>query len=413
MKFFSTLKNTIKNMFGEAYQGTDKAVNDAIKNIVYQKGAVSPDQAMRQATVYACVTLIADNVAQLPLHLYEKTDGDNKPARNKAVKHPVYKLLRQKPNSWQTPFEFYQFLLHSLLLYGMACCYKNRVGGKLMGLEPIPPENISEVWEGNKRHFSVYLENGVKNFHTDDIFCVKAMTLNGRTAVSPITYAARNIDMSLDAGDYASSFYKNGARPSGILTTAQSLSSETSEKMKENWKKAHGGGNSGGTAVLWGGMEYKAISMSNQDAQLLELLGFQRTEIAAIYRVPPHMVGAVDKTSSWGTGIEEQKQSFLTFTLQPWLTRIEQAVARDLLSDGESGNFYAEFLTDKFLQSNQRDRSDSYKTALGGTQHPGWLTVNEIRQKENMRPLKGGDKLYSPVSPVDSGSGQSEAFINE
>lgn len=403
MKLIRSIKNTAKFFKNELWGGRE-SFSDAGGNILNSLlsmnsggSLLSPDDAMRQATVYSCVTLIADNVAQLPLHLYRKTEE----GRQKAFKHPLYEILNRKPNEWQTPFEFYQFLLLSLLLRGMACAYIVRAGGKIKSLLPVPPDCISEVWEGNKRYFLVSFADGVqKEVDPGHIFCIKAMSFDGKTSASPITYAANTVGVSLAAEKYNAGFYRNGARPSGILTTAQSLSKETAKEIGESWLTSYGRGNSGKTAVLWGGMEYRTVSMSNEDAQLLQLMSYQRTDIASIFRVPPHMVGAVDKTSSWGTGIAEQKQSFLTFTLQPWITRIQQAVSRDLLREEEKKDYYAEFLTDKFLQADQKSRTDSYKAALGGTQHPGYMTVNEIRRLENLPAAEGGDKLYSPVPPI-------------
>jgi HK97 family phage portal protein len=393
MNIINRIKNATSAFLNQI--STPMTIQELISEVHSDGYFVSPDSALRQATVYSCVTLIADNVAQLPLHLFKRT-GDG---RERAYEHPLYDILKNRPNDWQTPFEFYQFLLTALLLRGMACAYVARVNGRVKFLQPIPPDCISEQWNGHDHWFNViFADNKSRKVMPSEIFCLKAMSLDGRNAVSPIKCAANTIGLSMTAEQFTRDFYKNGARPSGLLTTQGGLGKEAAQAMSEEWQKNYGQGNRAKTAVLWGGMEYKTISMSNEDAQLLELLNYNRTDIASIFRVPPHMVGAVDKTSSWGSGITEQKNSFISFTLRPWLERIQQAVWRDLLSKSEQKEFYAEFLTDQFLKANQKERAEAYKTALGGTQNPGYMTINEIRKLENLPAIQDGDTIYKPVS---------------
>lgn len=397
MKFVSTIKTFTKSAVNAFVNSISGPMNiDAVLDILHvhdDEFYANSETALRQATVYSSVTLIADNVAQLPLHLFKKT----KKGRERAD-HSLYEILKNRPNDWQTPFEFYQYLITVLLLRGIACAYIGRANGKVKFLHPIPPDCVEERWSGHNHWFEVLFADGnVRSVDPSEIFCVKAMSLDGRYAVSPIKFAANTIGLSIFTEKYARGFYKNGARPSGLLTTQANLTKDTAKLIGEEWQKSYGSGNSGKTAVLWGGMDYKTVSMSNEDAQLLELLNYNRTEIASIFRVPPHMVGAVDKTSSWGSGITEQKNSFISFTLRPWLERIQQVVWRDLLTKSEQKEFYAEFLTDQFLKANQKERSESYKTALGGTQNPGYMTINEIRKLENLPSIEGGDSIYKPV----------------
>lgn len=366
----------------------------------YGGETITPNNAMRQATVYSCVNLIADNVAQLPLHLYKRT----KNGRVRAEEHSLYNILKNQPNSWQTPFEFFQFMTMSLLLRGIACAYIGKIGNRIASLIPIAPDSVQEVWDYNGDHyFDVSVLGGnVQRCKPDEIFCVKAFTLDGRYSESPIRHAARTIGVSLAAEKHNDKMLTNGARPSGILTTPNNLSKETVQSMSEEWNKNYGGDNTGKVAVLWGGIDFKPITMSNADTQLLQILDFQRTEIAGVFRVPPHMVGAIDKSSSWGSGITEQKQSFITFTLAPWLVRFQQAVSRDLLDAAERRKYYAEFVTEQFLMANTKERADAYKIALGSSQGPGWMTVNEVRQKENLPEIPGEDSIYKPVSQTQT-----------
>lgn len=356
---------------------------------------MTPELAMKQNTVYACVTIIADNVAQLPVHLYRRVrDG-----REEASDHPLYKVLHDRPNSWQTPFEFFQYMSASMLLTGLACAYIGRSGDRVVSLVPLPPNAVREVWDGDRHWFDVtFADGGVRRVDPSDIFSVKAFSLDGRYAVSPISYAARTINLGLDSLKHNSQLLGNGAAPSGILTTPNSLKPETIKDIGENWNKNYAGDNTGKVAVLWGGMDFKPVTMSNSDVQLLELMAFQRAEIAAFFRVPAYMVGAADKASAWGSGMTELKQSFITFTIAPWLTRIQDAISRDLLAPADRRKYYAEFRTEQFLMANQKERTEAYKVALGSSQGPGWMTVNEVRKKENLPEIEGGDKLYEPIT---------------
>jgi len=357
--------------------------------------SVTPERAMRQATVYSCVRLISETISQLPLHLYKKTAE----GRERAESHWLYDLLRNQPNDYMTASEFWQFIAAGVVMRGRACAFKVKVGSRVKELIPIAPACIEENWNSdNTRTFRIQFANGTyAEVDAEDVFCVRGLTLDGREPVSPIKYQANSIGLSISTTAHSSRFFKNGARPAGVLKTPNQLKEDVIKNMREQWQEQHGGANSGKIAILSGGLDYSPISMTNEDAQLLELMGFNRTDICGIFGVPPHLVGAIEKTSSWGTGLAEQVLGFLTFTISTWLVRIEQSISRDLLSKPERRQYYPEFLTEQFLRSATKDRFDSYKAALGGTQHPGFMAVNEIRKLENLSPLPGGDVLYRPI----------------
>lgn len=372
----------ILEMIASDYAGSESGV------------VVSAERAIRQATVYSCVRIISGTISQLPLHLYQRTTE----SRNRAESHWLYDLLRNQPNDYMTASEFWQFMAAGVVMRGRACAYKVRIGNRTKELIPIAPNCIDEDWKpDNTRTFRIQFANGTyAEVDPEDVFCIRGLTLDGRSPISPIKYMANSIGLSIATTAYNSKFFKNGARPSGVLKHPNVLKEEIVEKLRESWQQQHGGENSGKIAILSGGLDYLPISMTNEDAQLLELMGFNRTEICGIFGVPPHMVGAIEKTSSWGTGLAEQVLSFIKFTIGPWLVRIEQSVSRDLLSKPERRQYYPEFLTEQFLRSATKDRFESYKAALGGTQHPGFMAVNEVRSLENLSPLPGGDELYRP-----------------
>jgi HK97 family phage portal protein len=355
----------------------------------------TPERALRSATVMACVNLISDNIAQLPLHLYKK-EGEE---RVEAVDHPLYSILRYHPNSWQTPFEFFQFLVMSMLLTGMGCALVRRIGKTVVSLIPIPSSSITEVWNGDLHYFSITMQDG--SYYPADpgeVLCVKAFSLDGRHASSPIEYAAGSINLSMRAERHSTNLLRNGATPSGIISTPNALDQQTINDLKANWQLNHSGENIGKVGFLWGGMEYKPVTISNADAQLLEIMNFKRSDIAAIFRCPPNMVGLAD--TGWGTGIAEHKQSFLTFTLSTHLVKICQAIHKVCLSSLEQKKYYCEFNTDAFLMANILDRSRAYREALGGTQSPGWITVNEVRKSDNRPPINDPrcDQICFPVA---------------
>jgi len=371
-------------------------------NISASGVSVTPEAAMRQATVYSCIRLLSETISQLPLHLYRRTES----GRERAADHPYYSLLRIAPNGYMTASEFWQFKAAAVLLRGMACSYKNRIGNKVVELIPISPSSVDEVWTGGRRAFHVVFADGTaKILPPEDIFCIKGLSLNGREAISPIKYAANSVGLSISAQDYSAKFYKNGARPSGLLKTPGTLDETKVELMKAAWKSQYNGEKAGSVAVLSGGLDFQPISMSNEDAQLLEILGFNRTEICGIFGVPPHMIGAIEKTSSWGTGLAEQSLSFIKYTIAPWLNRIEQSIIRDILPLKDRQQYYPEFLTEQFLRGDTKNRYESYKLALGGTQNPGFMTPNETRRLENLPPIEGGDSLYRPVSKAGAEEG--------
>jgi len=401
MGIFSWIGRFFKN---ESPISSPKTVDEMLELLggLYESSAgvtVTPETAIRHSTVYSCVKIISETVAQLPCVLYEREDGDDN-VRKRAKNHNLYSLLRNAPNDFQTAFEFWQFMAAAKALRGMGCAYKNMIGSKVIELIPIAPDSIVENWNSDGSHdFDVIFADGrAEKVDPKYIFCIKGMTLDGRNAISPIKYNANMMGLSIAAQDHTAKFFKNGARPAGVLKAPGSLSTEAIKALKENWQEAHGGANSGKLAVLTGGMDYQSITMSPEDSQLLELMGFNRTEVCGIFGVPPWLVGAIEKTSSWGTGLEEQVRGFVKFTINPDLVRIQQRISKDLLTPVERKRYYAEFLTEQFLKGDTKSRNEAYKAALGGTQHPGYMAVNEIRKLENLPPLPGGDDLYRPKS---------------
>lgn len=355
--------------------------------------SANPATALQQATVMACVKLIANNIARLPLHLYKRVGNE----RTEATDHPLYSVLRKEPNSFQSAYEFFQFMVTSMLLNGMGTALIRRAGKQVVSLVPICPSSVQEIWNGNQHYFSITMQDGS---HIDadpaDVLCIKAFSLDGRYACSLIEYALSTINMSLQAEGHSTKMLENSETPSAVVTSPNPLSEKQIKDFKKNWTINHSGNNVGKISVLWGGMDYKPITISNADAQLLEIMDFKRSDIAAIFGCPPNMVGI--QSSSWGTGIAEQKASFLTFTLAPYLSNICQAIQRSCLTPVERKQYYCEFNTNAFLDMALLDRYRAYQIGLGGANNPGIITVNEARTKENLPLLDDprADEVFIP-----------------
>lgn len=396
--FFYNVKNILTtDLFGQPKMSApknDMDLSDFIRNQI-SNVRLDADRAMRCATVYACVSLIGNAISQLPLVLYRKTPEGREPATD----HRLYNVLKTRPNDYQTPIEFIQFMMTSILLTGKGCAYVSRIGNKVVSLTPISPNSINEVWSDNGDHyFEANVNSRLLRLEPQDVLCIKGLSLDGKRALNPIEYAGTIIGVNIDAINHSKSFLDNGGRPSGVLSTPSVLKKETAELIREEWKKNFSGANAGNVAVLHGGFSYSPVSMSNSDLQLLEMMNYNRNDICAIFCVPPYLVGGAETSSTWGTGIAEQRENFVTFTLGPWMTKICQAITRDLIPESEKDQYYAEFKTDAFLRVNTLSRYQAYQIALGGNNNPAILTQNEVRQFENL-PLSNdpnADRLFVP-----------------
>ena len=360
---------------------------------------VTDENAMKFSTFYSCVKLISESISQLPLVLYERSSE----GRQRASGFDLYDILKTRPNEWMTGSGYLQWVAASLLTRGIAYSLKIRRGNTVIALHPLPFKSVQEVWTGNTPTYHVYIDGEeYVSLSADDLFIVRGLTSDGKTPISPIGQMREALGLGIAAEKFGAKFFGNNARPAGILESDGSLTPETIKNLKEQWQQSHGGDNMHKLAILTAGLKWKQITMSAEDSQFLETRKFQRSEICGMFLVPPHMIGDTEKSSSWGTGIEQLTIGFIKFTLGPWLMRIEQSVSRDLLTKQQRKRFYPEFLTENLLRGDMKSRNESYKIALGGNQMPGYMSVNEVRQKENLPPMKGDqyESVYMP--PTDS-----------
>jgi HK97 family phage portal protein len=362
---------------------------------------VSTEGALQQVTVFACVRLIAEAIGMLPLVLYRRLQPRGK---ERATDHPLYTLLHDLPNPELTALELGETLAGHLALWGNAYCEIEYDGaGKRRALWPLRPDRMSvEVNDENEREYVYDLPNGERvGLPRFRVWHVRGWGTDAWVGKSPVALARESIALSIATEEFGGRFFGNGSRPGGILKTDKRLSDDAAKKMQARWETAHGGlSNVHRVAVMEEGVEWQAIGIPPEEAQFLETRKFQETQICQVYRVPPHLIGITDRSTSWGTGIEQQGIGFVTFTLLPYLLRISQSVSRDLLKAEERRTYFAEHLTAALERGDLTTRYAAYNTGRQG----GWLSVNDIREAENLNPIEGGDGYLEPLNMTGLGS---------
>lgn len=393
----------IKSLFGFG-QARDKPVDkaaDAGYSFLFGRTTsgkpVNERTAMQTTAVYACVRILAEAVASLPLHVYEyQDDGGKKLVHD----HPLYYLLHDEPNPEMTSFVFRETLMSHLLIWGNAYAQIIRDGaGRVLGLYPLLPDkmdvqrddrgNIYYVYSRNSDENPMFKEYGDIRLKAEDVLHIPGLGFDGLIGYSPIAMAKNAVGMTLACEEYGASFFANGANPGGVLEHPGVLKDPS--KVRESWNSVYRGvNNAHKIAVLEEGMKYQQIGIPPEEAQFLETRKFQINEIARLYRIPPHMVGDLDKSSF--SNIEQQSLEFVKYTLDPWVTRWEQSLQRSLLLPGEKGKYFIKLNVDGLLRGDYQSRMNGY--AVG--RQNGWFSANDIREMENMNPIpdEQGGNLY-------------------
>ena len=351
---------------------------------------------MQMTAVYSCVRILAEAIAGLPLHLYRYTNSGGK---EKATDHPLYLLLHDEPNPEMSSFVFRETLMTHLLLWGNAYAQIIRNGkGEVMALYPLMPNKMSVERDENGQLYYTYTrsaeeaktaETGRVILLPKDVLHIPGLGFDGLVGYSPIAMAKNAIGLAIATEEYGAKFFANGAAPSGVLEHPGTI--KDPQRVREAWQSQFGGSsNSGKIAVLEEGMKYTPISISPEQAQFLETRKFQINEIARIFRVPPHMVGDLEKSSF--SNIEQQSLEFVKYTLDPWVVRWEQSIARSLLSENEKKQYFVKFNLEGLLRGDYASRMNGYATA----RQNGWMSANDIRELENLDriPAEEGGDLY-------------------
>ncbi len=393
----------IKSLFGFG-QARDKPVDkaaDAGYSFLFGRTTsgkpVNERTAMQTTAVYACVRILAEAVASLPLHVYEyQDDGGKKLVHDR----PLYYLLHDEPNPEMTSFVFRETLMSHLLIWGNAYAQIIRDGaGRVLGLYPLLPDkmdvqrddrgNIYYVYSRNCDENPMFKEYGDIRLKAEDVLHIPGLGFDGLIGYSPIAMAKNAVGMTLACEEYGASFFANGANPGGVLEHPGVLKDPS--KVRESWNSVYRGvNNAHKIAVLEEGMKYQQIGIPPEEAQFLETRKFQINEIARLYRIPPHMVGDLDKSSF--SNIEQQSLEFVKYTLDPWVIRWEQSLQRSLLLPGEKGKYFIKLNVDGLLRGDYQSRMNGY--AVG--RQNGWFSANDIREMENMNPIpdEQGGNLY-------------------
>ena len=357
---------------------------------------VNERSAMQMTAVYSCVRILSEAIASLPVHVYKYNDSGGK---EKALDHPLYFLLHDEPNPEMTSFAFRETLMTHLLLWGNAYAQIIRNGkGDVIGLYPLMPDRMT-VDRDEKGHLYYQYQMSQDDAQTmkgqtvilqpKDVLHIPGLGFDGLVGYSPIAMAKNAIGLAIAAEEYGSKFYANGAAPSGVLEHPGTLKDPA--KVRDSWNSAFGGSsNSHKVAVLEEGLKYTPISISPNEAQFLETRKFQINEIARIFRVPPHMVGDLEKSSF--SNIEQQSLEFVKYTLDPWVSRWEQNMMRSLFSADEKATYFIKFNVDGLLRGDYQSRMNGY--AIG--RQNGWMSANDIRELENLDriPTELGGDLY-------------------
>jgi HK97 family phage portal protein len=390
----------LSRFFDRWFAGTPNDADDfwyqPITGLTLSGQRVTPDSSLRTAAVYACVRVLTETIASLPLIVYRREDNGGK---TRARNHPLFTLLHDQPNSWQTAYEFIEMMQGHLEMRGNA--YAEIIPGRrgfVDQLIPLHPDKVEvEVLKNGQLDY-LYRERpgNIRRIEQDMMFHVRGWGSNGYVGSSPIALAAEAVGMSLAAQEYGARFFENDASPGGVLEHPGSLKNDAAAKrMRDSWQEAHTGKNRSKIAILEQGLKYTQIGLTNKDAQFLESRKFQAEEIARIFRVQPHKIGLLDKATF--SNIEHQAIEFVVDTIRPRVRRWEQAIQRDLIL--QKGTFFAEFLIDGLLRGDIKSRYEAYKIALGGAGSPAFMRVNEVRVTENMNPIgPEGDQLVTPMN---------------
>ena len=382
----------MKNPFTALFRARDKPQDSVSAAPTFYFGtsgsgkAVNATTAIQLSTVYACVRVISETVASLPLGVFEATGEGNR----KATEHPLYRLLHDEPNSEMTSFVLREVMLGHLLLWGNSYSQIIRNGrNKISGVYPLLPDKMTVDRDKNGALTYTYstASGQTVTLPPEDVLHIPGLGFDGVMGYSPIALEKNAIGLGIASEEYGSKFFSNGARPSGILTHPNTV--KNPKALRESWNAAYGGSyNANRVAILEEGMTFTPISIPNNEAQFLETRKFQVDEICRIFRVPPHLVGNLEHATF--SNIEHQSIDFAVHTIRPWLVRIEQSMNRALFSEQEKARFYVQFNMDGLMRGDYKSRMEGYAIA----RQNGWMSANDIRALENQNPIpaeQGGD----------------------
>ncbi|HFL6901195.1 TPA: phage portal protein [Pseudomonas aeruginosa] len=358
---------------------------------------VTVDKALQLSTVWACVRLLSESVSTLPLKLYRRLpDG----SREQAKDHPLFRLLCRTPNAEMTPQRFMLMVVASICLRGNAFVEKKMIGTRVVALVPLLPQYMRVKREDSGRLKYTYTENGVERvIPENNLMHIRGFGLDGVCGMLPVTMGREIFGSAMSAEEAAAKVFAQGMQASGILSGDTTLNPKQREDLRASLTAFMGSQNAGKIMVAEAGLKYQGITMNPEAAQMLESRSFNVEEMCRWFRVPPFMVGHMDKQSSWASSVEAQNLHFLTNSLRPLLVNIEQEITRCLIGEADADEFFAEFAVEGLLRADSTARAAWYNTALQN----GWMSRNEVRRLENLPPIEGGDvfTVQSALVPLE------------
>ena len=375
---------------------------DLYKDLILMAGSKSGIQvnwktALQASTSIACARVIAEGIAQVPFKVFkERVGGGMDIARD----HDVYDLLANKPNEWQTSFEFREQMGLHLAFKGNSYVYKVRgPRNRIIELLPFEPQMVTPNRVGWDRSYQVSTPDG-KSYTVDakDMWHIRGISWDGINGLEGIRLAREAIGLALAMEEHGARMFSNGAKPGGVLSTDANLKQEQIDLLRKSWEEAQGGNaNAYKTAILFGGLKFDSMAMTGVDAQHLEQRRFQVEDVCRFFRVLPVMVGHSDKASTYASA-EQMFLAHVVHTMMPWYARLENSADVNVLSDADrKSGYYTKFIATALLRGSHKDRSEYFKAALGAGGSPAWMTQDEVRALEEMNPM-GGAAAKLPIA---------------
>lgn len=369
-------------------------------------GAVSDAQALRVAAVWACVRLLATAIAMLPVSVY-KREGEKNVLD---AKHPAHRLLSLRPNYWQSPFEFFQMAVSHLLLAGNFYAQKVRYRGAITDLVYLDPRYMTPELKAGRLVYRYKRGDVEREYKQEDILHIRGLCTDGVRGLSVLEAARNTIGASVEMERHGAGMMQNGARPSGVLATDLELDDAAFVRIRNDFEKNFMGADAAGRPlILESGLKWTQLSLSAVDSQFIEQRKLTRNEIAMFFGVPPHMIGDIERGTSWGSGIEQQNLGFLVHTLMPYIVNIQQACLRDLIEGDEQPNFVVKFDTSLLTRADFVARQNGLQIMARN----GVLSQNDWRKIEGFDPIDGDEadqyRVSGPGSSAPAGTGSEEA----
>ena len=357
-----------------------------------QSRTVNADTAMKLSAVYACVYVLSSAIAQLPLHVMRKDGKNIEPARD----HPLFYLLHDSPNFWQTSYKMREYGQSAVLLHGNSFLHIVRSrNGEIKSIETREPWMVQLLKNGSRYVYGYYGDDETLSITPDDMIHVKALGTSLKMGKSVIQQHAETIGLGLNAKDFAGSFFLGNARPAGIVNVKTPLNEKAWESFKKFWDKASAELKSkeNKTVLLPGELEYKALTVSPVDTELLSMMKLNRSEIAGIFNVPAHMINDLEKATF--SNISEQTIQFIRYSLMPWIVNWEQEINRKVFTQAErKAGYFVKFNLGGIMRGTPTERAKFYHNAITD----GWMSRNEARTLEDMNPVDGLDEYLVSVN---------------